>query len=67
MKSFIVPLIKNKTGDTTDTVIYIHVAIVSACSKRFVYCLASLKSTCARVTTNLGLRASILLAYVYAH
>ena len=29
-----------------------------------VYCLASLKSTCARVTTNLGLRASILLTYV---
>ena len=32
-----------------------------------VHCLASLKSTCARVTTNLGLRASILLTYVYIH
>ena len=32
-----------------------------------VYCLASLKSTCARVTTNLGLRASILLTYVYIY
>ena len=29
------------------------------------YCLASLKSTCARVTTNLGLKASILLTYVH--
>ena len=32
-----------------------------------VYCLASLKSTCARVTTILDLRASILLTPVYTH
>ena len=68
-KSFIVPLIKNKTGDTSDKGNYRHVAIVSACSKLVlnVYCLASFKSTCARVTTNLGLRASIRLTYVYTH
>ena len=69
MKSFIiVPLIKNRTGDTSDKGNYRPVAIVSACTKLLnVYCLASLVSTCARVTTNLGLRASILLTYVYIH
>ena len=68
IKSFIVPLIKNKTGDTSDTVIYIPVAIVSACSKRFECLLLGLIEVySARVTTNLGLRASILLTYVYAH
>ena len=35
MKSFIVPLIKNKTGDTSDKGNYSPVAIVSACSKLF--------------------------------
>ena len=30
-------------------------------------CLSSLKSTCARVTINLDLRARILLTYVYTH
>ena len=35
MKSFIVPLIKNKTGDTSDKGNYRPVAIVSACSKIF--------------------------------
>ena len=35
MKSCIVPLIKNKTGDTSDKGNYRPVAIVSACSKPF--------------------------------
>ena len=35
MKSFIVPLIKTKTGDTSDKGNYRPVAIVSACSKMF--------------------------------
>ena len=35
MKSFIVPLIKNKTGDTSDKGNYRPVAIVSAFSKLF--------------------------------
>ena len=33
MKSFIVPLIKNKTGYTSDKGNYTPVAIASACSK----------------------------------
>ena len=69
IKSFIVPLIKNKTGDTSDKGNYRPVAILYRLAQNFlnVYCLASLKSICARVTTNLGLRASILLTYVYIH
>ena len=35
MKSFIVHLIKNKNGDTSDKGNYRPVAIVSACSKMF--------------------------------
>ena len=67
MKSCIVHLIKNKTGETSDKGNYIPVAIVSTCSKVFEYmfCLASLKSTCAQVTTSLGVRASILLTYTH--
>ena len=68
MKSFIVPLIKTRLDilvikEITDLSPLYRLAqkILNA------YCLASLKSTCARVTTNLGLKASILLTYVYTH
>ena len=40
MKLFIVLLIKNKTGDTSDKGNYRPVAIVSACSKLFLMCIA---------------------------
>ena len=62
MKTFIVPLIKNKTGDTNDKGNYRPVdSPLYRLAQNFlnVYCLASLKSTCARVTTNFGLRANI--------
>ena len=40
IKSFIVPLIKHKTGDTSDKGNYRLVAIVSACSKLVLMCTA---------------------------
>ena len=68
MKSFILPLIKTRLD-----ILVIKVITDLSPLYRFaqkisnMYCLASLKSTCARVTTNLGLRAIILLTYVYTH
>ena len=46
MKSFIVPLIKNKTGDTSDKGNYRPVAIVSACSTLFECVLLGLIEVC---------------------
>ena len=42
MKSTIVPIIKNKTGDSSDTGNYRPVAIVTACSKLFEFILLQL-------------------------
>ena len=40
MKSAIVPIIKNKTGDTSDKNNYMPVALVTAASKIFELCLS---------------------------
>ena len=39
MKTAIVPIIKNKTGDTSDTINYIPIALVTATSELFEMCL----------------------------
>ena len=42
MKTAIVPIIKNKTGDTSDKNNYRHIALVTACSKIFELCILSI-------------------------
>ena len=42
MKSAIVPIIKNKTGDTSDKNNYCPIALVTACSKIFELCILSI-------------------------
>ena len=39
MKTAIVPIIKNKTGDSSDKSSYRPIALVTACSKIFEICL----------------------------
>ena len=42
MKTVIVPIIKNKTGDTSDKNNYRPIALVTACSKNFELCILSI-------------------------
>ena len=42
MKAGIVPIIKNKTGDTRDKNNYRPIALVTACSKIFELCILSI-------------------------
>ena len=42
MKTAIVPIIKNKTGDTSDKNNYRPIALVTACSKIFEFCILSI-------------------------
>ena len=42
MKTAIVPIIKNKTGDTSDKNNYRPIALVTACSKIFELCILSI-------------------------
>ena len=42
MKTAIVPIIKNKTGDTSDKNSYRPIALVTACSKIFELCILSI-------------------------
>ena len=42
MKTAIVPIIKNKTGDTSDKNSYHPIALVIACSKIFELCILSI-------------------------
>ena len=62
MKTAIVPIIKNKTGDTSDKNNYRPIALVTACSKIFNYAFCpSLKITFVHTIMSLVLRSSMRL------
>ena len=61
MKTAIVPIIKNKTGDSSDKSNYRPIALVTACSKIFESCLLKmLEIFWTPMTINLELKVSML-------
>ena len=66
MKTAIVPIIKNKTGDTSDKNNYRPIALVTATSKLFEICLLEiLKCTLLHMITSLDLKQNPLLTCVF--
>ena len=61
MKTALVPIIKNKTGDTGDKTNYRPIALVTAASKFLKICLLEILE----MTTSLDLKANIQLTCVY--
>ena len=59
MKAGIVPIIKNKTGDTRDKNNYCLITLVTACSKILELCISLLKITFVHTIISLVLRSSI--------
>ena len=62
MKTAMVPIIKNKTGDTSDKYNYRPIALVTAASNLFEICILEILETylLTHMTINLDLRLSIL-------
>ena len=67
MKTAIVPIIKNKTGDTSDKNNYRPIALVTTTSKVFKLCLSEILEnyTCLRMINNLGLKENIRLILAF--
>ena len=66
MKTAIVPITKNKTGDTSDENNYRPIALVTAASKIFELCLSViLEEYLLRMINNLVSRANIQLIFAY--
>ena len=66
MKTAIVPIIKNKTGDTSDKNNDRPIALVTAASKIFELCLSViLENTCLHTINNLVSRVNIQLIFAY--
>ena len=66
MKTAIVPIIKNKTGDASGKNNYRPIALVTAASKNFELCLSIiLEDYLLHMTNNLVLKGKIQQIYVY--
>ena len=65
MKTAIVPIIKNKTGDTSDKNNYRPIALVTACSKILELCILSIIEKFIHTIISLVLRSSMRLICVF--
>ena len=66
MKTAIVPIIKNKAGNSSDKANYRPIALVTACSKIFESCLLIMfKNICILMINSSDLKANTLRICVY--